>query len=544
MDFPYDNYLHDLAYYQYDSGDKTGAYENFRIGYDFIKSQIISGYRWMTIDEREKITRTYRNNLEIMTHYAALTPEDSRYAELGYDALLFTKGLLLNSTIELTRILQENGDFNTLKLLNQWRRKNQEYLKAQEEEDYIKANTLKAQAAAIERELISSSKSFGDYTDGLTVDFKEVQDRLNEGDMALEYFSYQNDAKSRMYGAIMLTKTDAPKYIPIGLDSEWINLIDNCYTNDELFNYLFANLKPFLPNKDDGNIYFAADGLLHTIAIENLPGAESYNFRRLSSTREIALHKDYSKPISEAAIFGGVKYGVGKLAKYYTEDSATGINRESPGFLSYLPGTKREIDNIETLLSPTIKVSKFTATEATESNFKNFSSKRIGLLHLATHGFFDAPSNTNNQALFEEDAMKSSGLYFAGAQNTLWDEQTQGMKDDGILTAQEISTLDLRGLRLTILSACETGKGALGHDGVFGLQRGFKQAGAEGLMMSLWKVDDKATQILMDNFYKNLNNGQDQYTALRNAQTTVRKDYPDPKYWAAFILIDAIRNLN
>lgn len=117
------------------------------------------------------------------------------------------------------------------------------------------------------------------------------------------------------------------------------------------------------------------------------------------------------------------------------------------------------------------------------------------------------------------------------------------MKEDGILSAHEISMLDLRGLKLSVLSACETGKGSIGPDGVFGLQRGFKQAGAEGIMMSLWKVDDKATQILMEEFYKHLLNGTDPYAALREAQNIVRKEYPDPKYWAAFILIDAIKEL-
>lgn len=541
FDYPYENYLHDLAYYQYDSGDKVGAYENFTIGYDFNKNTILSGYRWMTTEERDNLTRTHRGNLDNMPHYAAITPEDSRYAELGYNALLFTKGLLLNSSVELSRLLQEEGDNSTLNLLNQWRKRNQEYQVAMQKGDYIKAKSLKIQADVIERQLIDTSKTYGDYTEGLTVDYKEVQNGLNEGDIAIEFFSYQNDAKSRMYGAIMLTKKDTPKYIPIGLDSKWGPYIENCYSNENLFNSMFKDLKPYFPTKDMGNIYFAPDGLIYTIAIENLPGAESYNFRRLSSTREIALCGKDSNQISDMAIIGGVKYGIGKLSEYYKEDASG--NRESLDFLSYLPGTKIEAERIENILSPKMNVSKFIADKATESNFKSFSGKGIGLLHIATHGFFNQPLNVNNQAAHETEAMNSSGLYFAGAQNTLWGEPERNMKEDGILSAQEISSLDLRGLRLAVLSACETGKGSVGPDGVFGLQRGFKQAGAEGLMMSLWKVDDKATQILMEEFYKNLTSGSDQYSALQDAQNVVRKDYPDPKYWAAFILIDAIREL-
>lgn len=542
IDYPYENYLHDLAYYQYDSGDKVGAYENFKIGYEFNKNNILSGYRWMTTEERDNLTRTHRGNLDNMPHYAAITPEDSRYAELGYNALLFTKGLLLNSSIELSRLLQEEGDLSTINLLGQWRRKNQEYQIAIQKEDFIKARTLKIQAEVIERQLIETSKTYGDYTESLTVDYKAVQNSLNEGDIAIEVFSYQNDAKSRMYGAIILTKTGTPKYIPIGLDSHWGKDIENCYSNVDLFNSLFADLKPYFPTKDKGKIYFAPDGLFHTIAIEYLPGAESYNFRRLTSTREIALHENNSKQVSEMAIIGGVKYGIGKLSKYYKVDGSG--KRESLDFLSYLPGSKIEAERIENIFSHKINVSKYVWDKATESVFKNFSGKGIGLLHIATHGFFNQQLNVNNQVAYEAEAMNSSGLYFAGAQNTLWGEPERNMKEDGILSAQEISTLDLRGLKLAVLSACETGKGFVGPDGVFGLQRGFKQAGAEGIMMSLWKVDDTATQILMEEFYKNISSGSDQYSALRAAQDEVKKKYSNPKYWAAFILIDAIRELN
>lgn len=541
FNMPYENYLHDLAYYQYDSGDKIGALENFKIGYDLNKSKILSGYRWMTVDERDKFTRAFRGNLDNIPHYAAITPEDARYAELGYNALLFTKGLLLNSTMELSRLLQEEGNDTALDLLNKWRKKNQEYQYLQQNADYVEANNLKVKIDNIERELIITSKLYGDYTDGLTVDYKDVQANLKDGDIAIEFFSYQKDAKSRMYGALVLSKSQSPKYIPIGLDREWGKLVENCYANDKLFNTLFTNLKPDFPSSQDGTIYFSADGLLHTIAIENLPGSESYSFKRLSSTREIALNRENSEVVTDMAIIGGVKYGIGKLAEYYQEDGAE--NREALYVLPYLSGTQIEAEEISNLFSHKMNIYKMIADKATESNFKNLSGQRIGLLHIATHGFFNQPSDIRAPSMFETEVMKSSGLYFAGAQNTLWGEPEREMKEDGILSAHEISMLDLRGLKLSVLSACETGKGSIGPDGVFGLQRGFKQAGAEGIMMSLWKVNDKATQILMKEFYKHLSIGTDPYAALREAQKIVRKEYPDPKYWAAFILIDAIREL-
>ena len=100
------------------------------------------------------------------------------------------------------------------------------------------------------------------------------------------------------------------------------------------------------------------------------------------------------------------------------------------------------------------------------------------------------------------------------------------------------------------MSACESGLGETSGEGVFGLQRGFKLAGANSLLMSLWKVDDNATQMLMTNFYKNLMSDQSKQQSLQNAQKTVREfsgmigekyyDFSNPKYWAAFILLDAL----
>lgn len=540
LNFPYDNYLHDLAYYQYDSGDKMGAFQNFKVGYDFNKNKILLGYRWMTIDERNKLTRAFRGNMDNIPHYAAITPEDTRYAELGYDALLFTKGLLLNSTIELSRLLLEEGNKEALNLLNKWKNINQEFQDLQQKGLYDQATKLKERSENLERELIATSKFYGDYTDGLTVSYAEVQAHLGDGDIAVEFFSYPQDATSRMYGALVLTKTQVPRYVPIGLDKEWGQLMENCYADDRLFNTLFSNLKPYFPSAQKGTIYFSADGLLHTIAIENLPGAETYSFKRLTSTREIALNNVNAEPIKNMVVIGGVKYGIGSLTELYPEEVR---DRGALYKLSYLPGTKIEARKVCQLFSHKINVDSLMADKATETNFKKLSGQRIGLLHIGTHGFFHQPAGIKDPSIYEAEVMKSSGLYFAGAQNTLWDEPEGGMQDDGILTAQEISMLDLRGMKLSVLSACETGKGSVGPDGVFGLQRGFKQAGAEGIMMSLWKVDDQATQILMEEFYRQLLNGAEPYAALREAQNRVRLEYSDPKYWAGFILVDAIRKL-
>ena len=176
-------------------------------------------------------------------------------------------------------------------------------------------------------------------------------------------------------------------------------------------------------------------------------------------------------------------------------------------------------------------------------------------------------------AAVEDKALTRSGLLFAGANNALQGKTLPDGVEDGVLTAKEIAALDLRSLDLVALSACQTGLGEITGDGVFGLQRGFKKAGANTLLMSLWKVDDTATQLLMTQFYKNMLSGMGKYEALTAAQKylrelevevkpektafqqimdgkdgkkeknpehrTVRK-YANPYYWAAFVLLDGI----
>ena len=113
--------------------------------------------------------------------------------------------------------------------------------------------------------------------------------------------------------------------------------------------------------------------------------------------------------------------------------------------------------------------------------------------------------------------------------------------DDGILTAQEISRLNLSGLNLVVLSACETALGDITNEGVMGLQRGFKKAGAQTIVMSLWKVADEQTQQFMTEFYRLLTNGIGKRQAFKTAQQYMRSQYPEQRskpYWAAFIMLD------
>ena len=135
-------------------------------------------------------------------------------------------------------------------------------------------------------------------------------------------------------------------------------------------------------------------------------------------------------------------------------------------------------------------------------------------------------------------SMWRSGLVLSGG-NRAWKGDTiPDQVEDGILKAQEISDLDLRGADLVVLSACQTGLGEITSDGVFGLQRAFKMAGAQTIVMSLTEVDDQTTMAMMNKFYTNLFSGQSKHDAFYNAQRYIRSIKPDPKYWAGWIMLD------
>lgn len=230
--------------------------------------------------------------------------------------------------------------------------------------------------------------------------------------------------------------------------------------------------------------------------------------------------------------------------------------RQKRSNLSYLNGAETEVLSISQLLrGKKITTLLQMGMDGTEESFKALSGKQISLLHIATHGFYEEPQpfistspydNDYRTKHTEENSLSRSGLYLTGAADYLTDNNQYSPTDmeDGILTAKELSRLDFRGLDLVVLSACQTGLGDITSEGVFGLQRGFKKAGAQTLLMSLWKVDDTATLLLMTEFYNKLINGNSKKQSLYKAQQYLRTYqngvYDKPEYWAAFIMLDGI----
>jgi CHAT domain-containing protein len=207
-----------------------------------------------------------------------------------------------------------------------------------------------------------------------------------------------------------------------------------------------------------------------------------------------------------------------------------------------------EVDKIEMLLNDEkLDVKKYVKTNASEESFKALSGKAPDIIHISTHGFYYQPymqdfrSDYSNSYFSKrkKDILDFNGLLFSGANNAWKNNQYQEDVEDGVLTAREISQLNLSSTDLVALSACQTGLGELHDvDGNNGLLRAFKIAGVDKIIITLWNVSDNATAIFMESFYKNLFKGYGAKSALDETIKQVKKDMPDSYYWAPFVLIE------
>lgn len=181
-----------------------------------------------------------------------------------------------------------------------------------------------------------------------------------------------------------------------------------------------------------------------------------------------------------------------------------------------------------------IKTSFFVREQATEDRMYELHSPDI--LHIATHGYWSETGTAATPGYRVFNAMANSGLLLSGVVN-YYSASEYPDTYDGILTAYEAQNLDLENTSLVILSACET---SLGHldagEGVYGLQRAFRAAGARSVMTSLWKVDDEATKEFMVLFYRELLKSKNKFGAFVTAQKALKAIYPEPYYWGAFVL--------
>ena len=474
-----------------------------------------------------------------------------------YDGLLISRGMLLNSDLALRKFIYQSGDDHLSRLMDSIN-----FCKDKIAQNYL-ARSYADQKSKLERRLMKEAINKGYRMEVVDVSFEDIRKKLHYDEVAIEFQRFITHENDTLYMALIITPDyDIPTITEIGNEKTMRDAEKDLNKLREIWNVLEIDLTGV--NK----LYFAADGILHRLPIEHFKDGtliEDCELYRLSSTRELVLHENKNFG-NEAVIYGGFDYFLdetGKVAPSSTSPRDSEAIRALRGVVDMtpaLPGTKVEAEQIAVTINgnqnSSFKAELIMGKEGTEASFKALSHKNKSIIHIGTHGFYIPKNNETNYSeleamnirpnyLYSEEediVMERSGLLFSGCDNTLFGDEGAIDDEDGIMTAREISLLDLSGCDLVTLSACHTAKGDIAADGVFGLQRGLKQAGVNSLLMSLWAVDDKATQILMTEFYSNLVNGLPKHESLKLAQQKVKntKGYEDPKYWAAFILLDAL----
>jgi len=523
-----------------------------------------------------------------------------KYPELRdeqYNAQLKTKAVLLNTSARWKNRVKNSGDVKLLNLYTEWSGIQDKITILYSGMDSIKQHNLDSllsQNEKLETELNIRAERFGKSADKNLHTWKDVQAKLKPGEAAIEMIRFQkfgiqktvtdtSDPNKTVYKAKGLTDTIQyaalivkpgllhPEMVllPNGNELEgkgikaYKNQINLKTTDEQSYNRYWKKINQKL--KGINQVYFSADGVYHQINLNTLynPASGKYlldekDIRLVTVTKDLLLPKKEEPDNKLANLFGHPDYYINSL-KVNTNVTR---QRSSPELIysldmtdaqpiTDLPGTKTEVSRISDLLSANgFEVQSFTEEKALEDNLKESYKPR--LLHIATHGFFTSDS--------AKDPLLRSGLMLAGAGTMLKGKQSEST-EDGILTAYEAMNLNLDNTDLVVLSACETGLGEIKNgEGVYGLQRAFKVAGAKSIIMSLWKVSDQATQELMVGFYKHwlgsnavgaarqtalekrngLTKGADRNTkrsAFLKAQKELKAKYPSPYYWGAFVMV-------
>ena len=553
-------------------------------------------------NQMQAYVHTYDNTIAKLRSFAQdySSPELIR---ANFDNTLYLKDFLLEKSRLLARSIA-SSDSLTRDTFDRWqgcnRRLAKEYAKPIAERRFVLE--LEAEAEGYEKSLTRNLHAFGSAR--RVLHWQDVRGHLPAGSAAVEFIHYYSSPKrtdSTLYAAMVLRPDwDTPHWITMfeltQLDSllnhrgeRRADYVNNLYTiadrsakpvgkpQKSLYDLLWNPLEKELTGVK--TIYYSPSGLLHRLNLAAIPInldsvlGDRYNLVELGSTRQLVIPATITPAASDAVLFGGISYDSDSTAMSQANAALDSISIASRGELSFaytdstlrvgtwtaLPFTDREVTGVE----KTLKTAGFHSEirrgfAATEDVFKTIgaggkASPRV--LHVATHGYF-FPDPKTTSARFEtsptfdaaepvfklsDHPMIRSGLLLAGA-NHAWatgKPLREGM-EDGILTAYEISQMNLSNTELVVLSACETGLGDIqGNEGVYGLQRAFKIAGAKYLVMSLWQVPDQETSVFMTAFYKHWLEGKMSIPdAFRTTQKEMRERFINPYQWAGFVLVE------
>lgn len=555
--------------------EELGKY--LEIDFSNMKSDVRNAFAFMSENERENyLEKSLLGSTIKFDTYTSYSEGNEQWSEgniMAYNLALVQKGLLLSTTRDIDVIIQNAPD-SIQKINTEYKQ-----LHILFGSPVFSESGLLREKRIVLMQYVSSQPQF---LAQLNYTWEDIKKHLGEHEAAIEFINLWGITPGNLterhpsLGALILrNNSEFPVFVKLAQDSTITNLyefdeegVKQCEllysspVSNQLYQSIWEPLLPYL--SDVETVYYAPTGVLQDINLDWIEDGDSnvlatkYNLYRLSSTREILI-RDKSRYHNNATLYGDIAYSI-KESPLHESVKSKYRSSTRAGF-GPLKGTSIELDSIKCELnSRAVRYKEFRKELASEEAFRKLSGQSPEVIHIATHGFYYSrdeiekeykSGNICNFIAYQgmNPELYHSGLALSGAQDTWHNESGDISKyiemrsdDDGILLSSEIAQMDLANTDLVVLSACETALGNVKSEGVYGLQRAFKLAGVNSLIMSLWKVDDDATQILMTSFYQNYLNGMSKREALLSAQNKVRNTpgFEDPYNWAAFILLDGL----
>ncbi|CAN5481875.1 hypothetical protein BH09BAC3_BH09BAC3_35070 [soil metagenome] len=549
--------LSKLARVYYMQKDFKSAKKNIELALNNYELFIKHFFPALSEREKAKYWNTIKGDFEFYNTLAFGQLEDFRdLSGKVYNYQLLTKALLLSSSIKIRERILNSKDETLIANYTDWIAKKESLTAAlsmstqQLVDNNIDPAAMGNEVERLERELSEKSEIFGQSFENKRITYENVQSVLGKTDVAIEMVRYRyfnhTFTDSIIYVALYVKgDRSRPKAVnlPEGykMETRYFKAYRNSMLGKIHDDYSYKVFwEPI--QKEVGQystIYFSPDGVYNQINLEAIPTPDgkyvidNSNIVMVSNTKDLYLRKIKGK------LAGTIKNNASMFGNptFYLTASA---NKE---WLP-LPGTEKEVDELNALLKQKGWItSEYMEGTASEEKIKLLDNPRI--FHIATHGFYTKAEDislqkalTENEAMMAENPLMKSGLLLSGGGDILAKTNYNYNIENGVLTAYEAMSLNLDQTDLVVLSACETGLGEISNgEGVYGLQRAFFVAGAKVLIMSMFKVDDDATQKLILNFYKKWLTTGNMRQSFVDAKKELRLEYPDPIYWGAFMMI-------
>lgn len=568
-----------IAYYR--AGEYEKALNAANIYYDNIQSQINTNFDLYTQNEREAF---------LMQYGAGGTPLQYLLPHLGdrisskvYDVILQEKGLLLRASEKIRESIFASGNDALVHAIDSLHAYQQELsLMADVPESQSRAIELREKYDKLERYITRESKPYR-KKDADAPNWKQVRGALKKGEAAIEFVV----TDSVSMALVITPDSDTPKSVKLMQYHDMKAFFDKVMSNQDNMSELAVQLykddemhlyeKIWKPIEGylDGiqTVFYSPSGILNVLSFAAIPLPngknliDKYELHQLTTTGLLANRGNKGKRESKrknAKLFGAIFYSEeqrtnensfiseirsqkdhAELLLAEAQRGAGDIMEEFP--FPFLGNTLIECDVVTDLLKRNgFEVEESVGEIPTESEIRKLDGNSPNIIHISTHGFFISSIEKANRIPFfkrfnQLNSMICSGLLLANSEKT-WLGDDLDLNDNNLLSASEISTMNLGNTDLIVLSACETALGSLGTEGVFGLQRGFKQAGVKSICASLWSVDDLSTSQLMQLFYDlwlYKYKGREMQKAMREAMIQQRTNTPSPENWAPFVLYDA-----